>query len=166
MLSSARVSEADHGDTLSARLGQLFSGGLIPHNVALAMSAVRAEPGLAVLKLPYAAHLAGDPETGVLHGGVVTSLLDAAGGLAAMLRMPQNMRVATLELRIDYLRAAVPGRDLFARAECYRYTRSIAFVRGVAYHAQPDSSDLEVAAAAATFMIFGHDGDGPTSVAP
>jgi acyl-coenzyme A thioesterase PaaI-like protein len=59
-------------------------------------------------------------------------------------------RVATLDLRIDYLRPATPHRDLFARAETYKLARDIAFLRAYAY--QDDLQDL-VASAAGTFMF-------------
>jgi len=57
--------------------------------------------------------------------------------------------VATLDLRIDYLRASEPGRAIFGRAECYRLSRSVAFVRGTAYCEEAEP----LAQCAATFMI-------------
>ena len=58
--------------------------------------------------------------------------------------------LATLDLRIDYLRRMPPHRELVARVECYKRTKHIAFARGVAYDA--DESD-PVAAMAATYML-------------
>lgn len=98
------------------------------------------------MALDYAEHLVGDPDTGVLHGGVVTALLDNVAGVAAF---RQGEAVATLDLRIDYLGAATPGRVLFARADCYKRTRNVVFVRAVAYH---DSLDDPIAVCTATFM--------------
>ncbi len=136
------------------RIDSLLADGAVPHNTALGLSAVECSPGEAILKLPYAEHLVGNPETGVLHGGAVTSLLDATAGLAVLLAMKSPARIATLDLRIDYLGPAEPCRDLLARAECYKLTRNIAFVRGVAYHDDPGAP---IASATATFMIFPED---------
>ena len=60
------------------------------------------------------------------------------------------MLIATLDLRIDYLKPATPGRDVVARAHCYKLTRDIAFVRGVAFH--DDEAD-PIATSAGTFML-------------
>lgn len=136
---------------LLQRINEAFQGGVVPHNTALGLVAVDCGPGFAVARLPYAAALVGNPATGVLHGGAVTAALDATAGLAVLLRMDAPTRIATLDLRIDYLGSGTPGRDLFARAECYKLTRNVAFVRGVAYHDDPSEP---VASAAATFMIF------------
>ena len=58
--------------------------------------------------------------------------------------------MATLDLRIDYLRPATPKHDLFARAEVDKLTRNVAFLRAEAY--ENDPRDL-VASAASTFMF-------------
>ena len=105
-----------------------------------------------VMRLPYREELVGNPDSGVLHGGAVTTLVDSASGFAAMAALPEPGPVATLDLRIDYLRPAVAGEDLLVRADCYRLTKRIAFVRAEAYQRSPEDP---VAAAMGTFMITG-----------
>ncbi|MND78153.1 hypothetical protein D3C80_698620 [compost metagenome] len=58
--------------------------------------------------------------------------------------------VATLDLRVDYMRAAAPGRDLLAEARCYRLTRNLAFVRAWAFEDDPTDP---VAAAQSAYMV-------------
>lgn len=99
---------------------------------------------------PYRPEFIGDPDTGVLAGGVITSLLDNALGAATMMALEQPTVIATLDLRIDYMRAATPGRDLYARCRCTRRTREIAFVYGICYH---DTPDEPIATSVATFML-------------
>ena len=94
--------------------------------------------------------LVGDPDTGVIAGGVVTTLLDHACGQAVFAALMQFTSIATLDLRIDYMRAAEPGLDVYARAHCYKLTRSIAFVRATAYDRDPGDP---VATAQAAFML-------------
>lgn len=106
--------------------------------------------GSALLMIPYDDKLVGNRATGVLHGGVITTLLDNASGLAVQSLFSQWVSIATLDLRIDYMRPATPGRDLLGWAECYRKTRNIAFVRGIAYH---DVRDDPIATTVATFML-------------
>jgi uncharacterized protein (TIGR00369 family) len=122
----------------------------VPHNVALGLEILDLGPDWACFRLPYAAHLVGNPETGVLHGGAITAMLDACSGAAVFAAMPTPQPIATLDLRIDYLRPGAPGQDVLARATCYRVTRNVAFTRAVAYHDDPDDP---IAAAAGTFML-------------
>ena len=121
----------------------------IPHARELGLEVLDMGAGWGLLKIPYRADLVGNPRTGVLHGGVLTSLIDSACGLAVFCRLPRMEAIATLDLRIDYLKPASIGEDLFARAECYRLTRQIAFVRSVAYQRDPQQP---VATSLATFM--------------
>jgi uncharacterized protein (TIGR00369 family) len=122
----------------------------IPHNRVLGLRVAEAADGVTALVLPYSPELVGNPETGVLAGGAVTSLIDSACGAAVLLKLGRLARVATLDLRIDYLRPALPGKDLVARAHCYKLTRSVAFVRAQAH--QGDESD-PVASAQGTFIL-------------
>ena len=127
----------------------------VPHNRELGLEVLdfRHGSGEAWVRLPWNERLVGDPESGVLHGGAVTSLMDAACGMAVMIRIGQGASIATVDLRIDYLKPAKPETDVIAHAECYKLTRSIAFVRGLAHH--PEAPDDPIASVAATFIRKG-----------
>ena len=122
----------------------------IPHVKELGIEAIEASAGESIMKLPYRQDLIGNPETGVLHGGVITTLIDTVCGFAVISSMGEMRTIATLDLRIDYLKLATPEIDLYAYAECYKSTRNVAFVRAVAYHHHRDDP---IAHTAATFMI-------------
>lgn len=125
-----------------------------PQSAALGIRFVSAGRGAAVLEVPYRAELVGDPATGVLAGGVVTTLLDQVCGLAIVTAadFPATAGgTATLDLRIDYMRPAEPGRGVFGRAHCYKLTRSIGFVRASAYESDPDDP---IATAQAAFALM------------
>lgn len=122
----------------------------LPHAQALGIEFVSADAatGRCVLRQPWREDLVGDPETGVIHGGVITVLLDTLGAACALTR---NIRPqATLDLRIDYLRPAIPRVPLIGDAECYRVTRRVAFVRGTCH--QGDEARA-VANLTATFIL-------------
>lgn len=129
-----------------------------PQAQALGLEYVSAETAQVTVKCPYKLELVGDPDTGVIAGGVVTTLLDHTCGLAVWAALPQFTSIATLDLRIDYMRAAEPGLDVFAHAHCYRLTRSVAFVRAQAYDRSPDHL---IATAQAAFMLDSDAGRPP-----
>ena len=99
--------------------------------------------------LPWRADLVGVPETGVLASGPIITLLDNATSMSVWVKSGAFRPQATLDLRLDYVRAATPGKTVIARAECYRLTRSAAFVRGLAHDGDPADP---VAHAAGVFM--------------
>lgn len=122
-----------------------------PHNRALGLRALEVTPTGMVGELPYSEKLVGNPDTGVLHGGAVTSLIDATCGAAVVVALGAVCRVATLDLRIDYLKPAASGQNVVCHAECYRRTRNVAFARAVAH--QGDEAD-PIASASGTWMVF------------
>jgi uncharacterized protein (TIGR00369 family) len=123
-----------------------------PHGKELGIKFVAVDKGRATMSLPYNPDLIGDPETRVLHGGAVTTLLDQACGLAAIAGFDEPSACATLNLSIDYMRAAKPGETIIAQAHCYKATKHVAFLRAVAHDG--DETD-PIATAQATFMATG-----------
>jgi uncharacterized protein (TIGR00369 family) len=121
-----------------------------PHMRELGMEFLELKNGVALARIPYQTTLVGDPVTGVLHGGVVTTLLDSTGGAAVFSRLKVPAPIATLDLRIDYLRGSTPHEPLYARVECYKITREVAFTRGIAHNG--DEAD-PVASMSGTFML-------------
>lgn len=122
----------------------------LPHARELGLSLRSLGAGQAVMDLPYDPRLIGDPETGVLHGGAVSTLMDTCCGTAVMCHPTAPISTATLNLRVDYMRAASPGQTIRAKAECYHVTRSVAFVRAVAHD---DDESRPVATVSAVFTI-------------
>ena len=121
----------------------------IPHCGELGVRITAFEADGVVMELDYQDRLVGNPATGVLHGGVITVLADTVSGMTVYAAIQKMTSIATLDLRIDYLKPATPRRTLIARAECYKATRSIAFTSGTVYH---DAND-PIASVVATFML-------------
>ncbi|SDF61250.1 uncharacterized domain 1-containing protein [Sulfitobacter delicatus] len=125
----------------------------LPHSMALGMELRDLGDGSAEITMPYDEKLIGDPKTGVIHGGAVSALMDTCCGAAVMSHPSNPAATATMDLRIEYLRAATPGQSITTRATCYHVTRSVAFVRATA--TDEDAENL-VATATGTFTVEGH----------
>jgi uncharacterized protein (TIGR00369 family) len=131
---------------------------VLPQAKALGISVLSSAAARATLTLPYREDLIGDPDTGVIAGGAVTTLLDQTCGQAVFAALAELTSIATLDLRIDYMRPARPGLALVAEAHCYKLGRAVAFVRATAHDGAVDDP---VATAQAVFMLDSNAGRPP-----
>jgi uncharacterized protein (TIGR00369 family) len=101
------------------------------------------------LALPWDPKLVSMEELGIVATGAIVSLIDTCSGMSVWTRMGVFRPAVTLDLRLDYLRPAARGEDVIARCECYKLTRQVAFVRGIAHGGDPSRP---ITHSAATFM--------------
>lgn len=120
-----------------------------PHMRKLGIRPIRAEAGKATLVLPVQAQLVNQALDTYLHGGVLTTLVDAASSVSTLCALERFELCPTLDLRIDHMRSPVQSQPLYVSAECYRVTRSVLFTRASVYQ---DDPSRPVAYAIATFM--------------
>ncbi len=102
------------------------------------------------LGLDYGEKLIGVASSGVIASGPIISLMDMATSMAIWVKLDAFRHQATLDMRVDYLRPASPGKRIIGRGECYAVTRSVGFVRGLAHDGDPADP---VAHVTATFMF-------------
>ena len=140
-------------------IAQLFDSAF-PFNRFLGLRMVHLERGRVEIELPFRPELIGDPIRPALHGGVISTMADTAGGAAVFTLTDPGDRVATIDLRVDYLR---PGRqvDLRARAQVIRAGNRVGVSAVTLFH--PDAPREPIAVAKAVFTIKRAAG-GPSAV--
>jgi uncharacterized protein (TIGR00369 family) len=104
----------------------------------------------ATVLLPYSERLVADPDSGSIHPGALTALIDVACGGAVCAQLGRIQRIATLDLRIDCVRPPAKGRAIVAQAECLKVNAGVAYVRAIAHDG--DAADI-VALAQGTFVL-------------
>lgn len=125
---------------------------MLRHCQALGMRVHQAASSGLTLCLPYSPQIVGNPDTGGVHGGAITTLMDTTCGISTVCVLPEFEICPTLDLRIDYMHAAEPDKDIYGFAECYRVTPTVIFTRGVAYQDDPQQPIAHVVGA---FMRMG-----------
>lgn len=101
----------------------------VPFNRLLGIRGGDVAHGRCELVLPVRAEFTGDPRRPALHGGVISTLIDTAGGLAAWTALGPGNSVSTVDLTVDYLE---PGRvegELRAEATLVRKGNRVCHVR-------------------------------------
>ena len=91
----------------------------IPFNRHLGLRVLTVGPGEVKLWLPFRPEFIGDPVRRALHGGVVSMLIDTAGGAVAFASVAEGERISTVDLVVDYLRPG-PPEDIVATARVVR----------------------------------------------
>jgi uncharacterized protein (TIGR00369 family) len=121
-----------------------------PYNKFLGIRGDSLVPGRAVLRLPMRDEFVGDPRRGSIHGGLISALIDTAGGAAAWstLDTPEEGAVSTVDLRVDYLEPAAVAGDLRAEAAVLRTGRRVCHV-----HIAVTQDGAAIAEGAAVYSI-------------
>jgi len=101
----------------------------VPFNRLLGLRGESVAPGRCVMTVEPRPELVGDFQRPCLHGGVVSSLIDTAGGVAAWSALGQGESVSTVDLRVDYLEPAALQGSLRAEAELVRKGNRVCHVR-------------------------------------
>lgn len=102
---------------------------LCPFNKLLGIKGEQAGHGRCILVLPVRRDFVGDPRRPALHGGVVSSLIDTAGGLAAWTALNVDQSLSTVDMRVDFLEPAGLEGDLRAEAELVRKGSRVCHVK-------------------------------------
>lgn len=124
---------------------------LIPHCKALNVEAVEVLDDGVTLSLPSEPQLMGNAEKQLIHGGVLSVLVDTACGSAAILALPQPEVCPTIDLRLDHYRAAEAGLPIYCRAWVTRLAHQIVFTEGLVWQKE----GLPIAKGTGTFMRLG-----------
>ena len=125
----------------------------IRHCDTLGITVVDALDNTLTLKLPYGDKIVGNPFNGVIHSGSITTLMDTAMGLCVPLTLENYELCPTLDLRMDYMGAAIPNEAVYGKAIAYRITDHVVFVRGTAFH--QEEPERPIARCVASFMRLG-----------
>ena len=114
----------------------------VPFNKHLKMSVETIQEGFCVVRVPWQEHLTGDTNRPAVHGGVLATLLDAAGGVAGWsLLENENDRLSTVDLRVDYLRPG-PPKDMLCEATVIRMGNKVCVVKMEIYSEGDDKSSV------------------------
>ncbi|NWO08393.1 MAG: PaaI family thioesterase [Alteromonadaceae bacterium] len=119
----------------------------------LGLTAIEAGEGSLLVRLPYSEKIIGNPDTGAIHGGAITTLMDTTSGSVIICALDEFELCPTLDLRVDYMHPAEPGKPVYARAETYKITSNIIFTRCEAYQEEGNT----IANCVGTFMRIGKE---------
>lgn len=127
----------------------------IPFHETLGLRVVSVSRGACELLVPPSPRLVGDPYRPALHGGVISTLADTAGGLAVFSGAEPGDRVSTVDLRVDYLRPGQIDQPLRARARLVRLGNRVGMAEVVLFHEEPERP---VAKAAGVYSVLRREG--------
>jgi uncharacterized protein (TIGR00369 family) len=88
---------------------------------------------------------------GIVHGGTLCTLLDTVAGCALHTTLPAGVAYSTIEIKVSFLRALVPGTRLEAVGRLIRRGRTVAFAEGTV----TDDQGRLVGTATTSLMIAG-----------
>jgi uncharacterized protein (TIGR00369 family) len=116
-----------------------------PRHMAMALNHIEIDKADVVLTLA-ACHL---QPFGIVHGGVLATLIDTATFWAAFLRLPEDAGLVNVDLKLNYLQPVIDGR-LIARGTCLRPGLSISYSEAKVF----DQNENLIAHGTSTLMVL------------
>lgn len=123
----------------------------IPFNAWCGIRIAEVAAGRIVADLPFDGARVGDAEADALHEGPIIAMLDTLCGTVALTAMDTPRRTATLDLRVDFVRAPGAGLGVRCVAEIIAIGEHVLTTRALAHDGDPVDP---VATAIATFAVF------------
>jgi uncharacterized protein (TIGR00369 family) len=134
---------------LGAVICQLMEEG-IPFNRLLGVRVLELGDGFARVEIPFRPELIGNPARPAIHGGVLSSLVDACGGAAAFTQITPPETISTIDLRVDYLRPGEP-EALVCESMVSRMGNRVASVDSKIFH--PGAPERLIATGKAVYNV-------------
>ena len=133
----------------------------MPFDRLLGISIDKLTPTNIFVSIDMREQLIGNFIRGILHGGVISSVLDLTGGLIASVELLKHLqecepeeiarrlsRIGTIDLRVDFLRAG-KGASFTASGSVLRRGNKVAVIRTELYNDQ----ELLIAAGTGTYLV-------------
>lgn len=130
----------------------------VPFNKVLGLEVASADPEKAQLRFAMRPELIGNARRGILHGGVISAVLDVTGGFAIMLALHKEPRpgeklefpnIGTIDLRVDFLRPG-RGKHFVASSRVVRLGKRIAVT-----HMELENDEGELIASGSAAYLVG-----------
>lgn len=107
---------------------------MVPVHKFLGVTLREIGKGYALLHLPFRPELVGDPRHNRWHGGIISALIDSAGGAAAITTMvSEKDQVSSIDLRVDFMKAGKP-MDILAEGRVVKDGNSVLFAQMKVWH--------------------------------
>ena len=122
----------------------------MPANKLFGLVVVDIDDGYVKINVPFRKEFIGDALQNLWHGGILASIADTAGGIAAATTtsFPQD-KINTIDIRIDYLKGAT-NRDIIVIAQVIKEGKRIINADMKLFH---DENDL-IAIARASYSVL------------
>lgn len=127
-------------------LQQLVETSPFPNLIGMRLGSIDIDSATIVLDLDLQRH---HQPFGMVHGGVLATLIDTATFWAAFARLPQDTGLVNIDLKLNYLQPASAGR-LSAVGHCIRPGRTISYAEAHVY----DESGALLAHGTSTLMAL------------
>ena len=141
-------------------LRNIYEVGL-PFNRLIGMKVVELDKDNISMKIERRDELIGNPLRNILHGGVISSVIDVVGGLTASVGLLQQLadssieevekrfsKMGTIDLRVDYLRGG-HGQEFLCSGSLLRTGNKVAVTR-MEFR---NEKDLLIAVGTGTYMV-------------